>query len=56
MITVIGNGHGAPSSNLDKAVYISHSANTFGNGMCPTVLQSVVGKYYGKMSSSTLEW
>ena len=30
MATVEKNGHADPSSNLDEAVCISHSSNTFG--------------------------
>ena len=30
MVIVVENEHGKPSSNLDEAVYISHSAYTFG--------------------------
>ena len=37
---------------MDEAVCISHSANTFGKGMNPTILSSAIGKYKG----SSLVW
>ena len=33
MAIAVGNGHSELSSILDEAVCISHSTNTFGNGM-----------------------
>ena len=42
MLTVIGNRHGV--QNLDEAVCISHSTNTLGKGMNPTIFPSAMGK------------
>ena len=44
---VIGNGHSNKSSILDKAVCISHSTNTLGKGMNPTILRPAMGKIIG---------
>ena len=44
MVTVIGNGHSNPSSNLDEAVCISYGANTPGKGMSPTILLPTMSK------------
>ena len=41
---MIGNRHGALSSNPDKAVCILHSVNTLGKGMYPTILPLAMGK------------
>ena len=36
--------------NLDKGVYISHCANTFGKGMNSTILLSIMGEIVGLFS------
>ena len=41
MLIVIGNEAGDPSSN---SVCISHSGNTLGKSMNPTILPLVIGK------------
>ena len=41
MVIIIGNGHVDDSSN---PVCISHSANTLGKGMNPTILSPPIGK------------
>ena len=44
MVTVVGNKYGDQSSNLDKDVCNSRSANTLGKGMNPTILPLAKGK------------
>ena len=44
MVTDIGNEHGDRSSNLDRAVCISHCANPLEKGMDPTILPLATGK------------
>ena len=44
MVMVIGNGHGNLKSNLDGAVCILYSINTFGKCMHPTILPLAIGK------------
>ena len=45
MITITGNGSSNPSSYLDEAVCISHSANnTLGKSMNPTILPPAMGR------------
>ena len=44
MAIIIGNGPSKLSSNLDKAVGISHSANTLAKGMNPTNIAPATGK------------
>ena len=39
---------------LDKAVCISHSANTYGKDRHPTLLPPALGKLYGRLGSLTL--
>ena len=48
MVIFAGNGHGEPSSNLNKAVCISHTANTLGKNMNPTILLPAMGKIVGQ--------
>ena len=38
MVTIVRNGHGDMSSNLDETDCISHSTNTLGKGMNPIIL------------------
>ena len=47
-VTAARNGHGDPSSNLNKADYISHSTNTLGKGMNPIILPPAMGKIIGQ--------
>ena len=42
MVTVLRNGHSDTSSNLDKAVCISHSTNTLRKGMNPIIFPPVM--------------
>ena len=44
MGVIIGNGIGDPSSNPDKAVYVSLCANALGKGMNPSVFLPAMGK------------
>ena len=44
MVSFIRNGHSNPSSNLNKAVYISHSTNILEKGMNPNILSPAMGK------------
>ena len=44
MVIVVGNGHCDLSSNLGEAVCISHSANSLGKGMNPSILPPAMGK------------
>ena len=44
MVIVEGNRYDDPSSNLDEAVCISHSANTHEEGMNLTILSPLTGK------------
>ena len=44
MVIVVGIGHGDTSSNLDQIDCISHSTNTLGKGMNPTILPPAMGK------------
>ena len=41
---------------LDKAICISHSANTPGKGINPTILPSAMDKWLDRLSSLTLVW
>ena len=44
MVTVVGNGHGDTSLNLDETDYISYSTNTIEKGMNPIILPPAMGK------------
>ena len=44
MVTIIGNKHRDPSKILDVVVCTSHSTNTFGKGMNPTIILPAIGK------------
>ena len=44
MAIVVGNGHGDQRSNLDKAVCLSLSGNTFGKCMNRIILPPSMGK------------
>ena len=41
---IVGNGHGDQGSNPEQG--ISHSANTLGKAMHPTILRPAMGKCY----------
>ena len=44
MVTVVGNGRGDTSSNLDETDCISHNTNILGKGMNPIILPPAMGK------------
>ena len=44
MLTVLGNELGDSSSNLKKAVYISHNVNPLGKGIYPMILTPATDK------------
>ena len=44
MVSILGNRPDNPSLNLDEAIHISHSANTFEKGMNQNIFPSVMGK------------
>ena len=41
---------------LDEAVCISHSTNTLGKGVHPTILSPDMGKWSGRLDFLTLVW
>ena len=43
MVTVVGDRHGGPSSNLKKLVFISHSTNNIAKGMNPVITPQAMG-------------
>ena len=49
MVTVVENGHGDASSNPDKAVKTSHSANVLRIGMNPTIFPLVMDNELGRL-------
>ena len=44
MVIVVGNGHSNPGSNPHQTVCISHSTNTLGKEMNPTILLPVMSR------------
>ena len=44
MVTVVENGHGDTRSNPELDWLYSHSTNTLGEGMNPTILPPAMGK------------
>ena len=44
MVIIVENGHGNLVQTLENAVCISHSTNTLGKGMYPTILPPAMGK------------
>ena len=38
MVIIVGNGHGDPNSNLDKAVYMSHCTNNLEKSILPPAM------------------
>ena len=46
MVTIEENGHGNPSSN--ESVCISHSPNTLGKSMNPTIPAPTMGEIVGQ--------
>ena len=51
MVTVVENGHGDPTSNPRRVIYISHRTNTFGTCMNSIILFPTVGKQLGRLFS-----
>ena len=44
MVTIVENGHGNPSSNLEQGCIPPHSAYTLGKDMNPIIYPPVMGK------------
>ena len=56
IVIIIGNRLSHQSSNLKKAVCISHCTNTLRKGINPSSLHSAMSKIEGRLGFLTLVW